>query len=67
MTGRRRKNGGLQKAQRALDRARAQHAEQDTKRQQEQAVLIGRMERLAKDNHLAALVWEVVAGNGGNR
>lgn len=66
MTGRRRKNGGLQNARRALDRARAQHREQDTKQQQEQRGVIGRMERLAADNHLAALVWEVVAGNGGN-
>ena len=66
MAGRRRKNGGLQNARRALDRARAQRQEQDAKQRQEQAGVIGRMERLAKDNHLAALVWEVVAGNGGN-
>lgn len=63
---RKRKAGDLENAQRSLEHARKQRAEQETKRQQEQERLIKRMERLAEENHLAALVWDVVTGNGGH-
>ena len=54
----------LEQAQAALERARAQRREQASKREQEKDRVIDRMERLARDNHLGALVWDVVAGNG---
>jgi hypothetical protein len=57
----------MDRAQRALERARRQRAEQARKREQEQESVIGRMERLAAGNHLAGLVWDVVAGIGGKR
>lgn len=57
----------LERAQRSLDTARAQHAEQARKREQEQEGVIAVMERLADGNHLAALVWDVMTGNEGNR
>lgn len=64
---RKRKAGDLESAQRSLEHARRQHGEQASKRQQEQVTLIARMERLADENHLAALVWDVVTGSGGHR
>lgn len=58
---------GMARAQSSLRVAKAQHTEQARKREQEQEGVIKRMERLAEDNHLAALVWDVVIGNGGHR
>lgn len=54
----------LEQAQAALERARAQRAEQARKRQAEHERVIATMDRLAQANHLAALVWDVVTGNG---
>lgn len=62
----RKRGDGVEAAQDALNQAKAQRAEQDRKREQENEGLIKRMERLAADNHLAALVWDVMQGNGGN-
>lgn len=55
----------LARAQRSLEEARALRREQARKREQEQEGVIAQMERLAEGNHLAALVWDVVIGNGG--
>jgi len=60
------RDDALTQAGRALEQAKAERAEQDRLREQEQESLIKRMERLAADNHLAALVWDVVQGNGGD-
>jgi hypothetical protein len=57
---------GLEQAQRALEHARAQRAEQDRKREQEQEGLIKRMERLAEENHLSGWVLDIISGSGGN-
>lgn len=58
--------GGLEDAQKSLERARRQHKEQAAKRRQEQEGLLRQMERLAEGNHLASLVWEVITGDGGH-
>ena len=57
---------GVQDAQRALDRAREQHAEQAAKREQEHGRLIRPMERFAEENHLASLLLDAATGNGGD-
>jgi hypothetical protein len=54
----------LEAAQRSLDEARAAHRRQTQLRDAEREQLIARMERLARENHLGALVWDVVTGNG---
>jgi len=56
----------LTQAEHALRTAQEQHTEQARKREQEQEGVIARMERLAEGNHLAALVWDVMTGNGGD-
>lgn len=55
----------LEDAQRSLERARAQHAEQARKRDQEREGVIARTERLAEENHLAGWVLDIISGNGG--
>lgn len=57
--------GGLEDAQKSLERARRQHKEQAAKRKQEQAGVIKKIERAYENNHLVALVWDVISGDGG--
>ena len=57
--------GTLEQAQRSLEHAMSQRAEQDRKREHEQEGVIKRMEQLAEGNHLAALVWDVITGGNG--
>lgn len=52
----------LEEAEQELERARTQHRVQARKRDQEQEGVIRRMERLAEENHLGALVWDVLTG-----
>lgn len=62
--GRKRPDPDLPGAQRALEHAREQRAEQDRKREQEREGLIKPMERLAQENHLAGWVLDIIGGNG---
>ena len=55
----------IEQARRSLELARSQHDEQASKRQQEKERLIDPMQRLAEENHLAAWVWDIVAGSRG--
>lgn len=53
------------RAQEQLAKAKSAHHDQARKREQESESVINRLDQLGEENHLAALVWDVVSGHTG--
>lgn len=63
---RRRLDSELKQADESLAAARRARTEQETKRDTEKRTVIADMDRLAEQNHLGALVWNVITDQNGN-
>ncbi len=57
----------LDEATESFEQAKRDNLNQSKKRDQEEEMIIRRIEKLAEDNHLASLVWDVVTGNGSHK
>ena len=52
-------------ARESLREAKQEHAKQVRLRDQEREAVVNRIERLAQNNHLGALIWDTITnGNG---